>query len=302
MKKYLGSIYIFISAVFWGTSGLFVNSLRNIFGIKDIQIILGRSIFTVLFLGLFMLFFARDALKIKLKDLWIFACAGVLSIAFFNFCYYRTMAYMGISVAAVLMYTAPIFVMIISVIFFKEKVTFVKVACCLLAVLGCALVSGIIGSTASFNGIGLVFGLLTGFGYSLYGIISSILLKKGYNSFTINFYSFIFVAISCVIFDIQNLKHTYSLYTASYKPMVIILLMALINTVIPYILYSSGLKTVKPTVGIIIATVEPVVATILDMAVYRKFPDIFGYLGIIIILTSVLVLNLFGEKEKNHVS
>lgn len=298
MKKYLGTFYIFISAAFWGTSGVFVNSLRNIFGISDIQIVFGRAVFTVLFLGLYFLFFDRKALKIKLNDLWIFACCGIFSIAFFNFCYYRTISYLGVSVAAVLMYTAPIFVMIISVIFFKEKLNFIKVCCCLLAVLGCAFVSGIVGAKTTFNGIGLVFGLLTGLGYSLYGIISSILLKKGYNSFTVNFYSFVFVFLATFIINIKNLNSTVSLYTASYKPMLVIILMAVINTVIPYILYSSGLKTVKPTVAIIVATVEPIVATIFDMAVYKKFPDAFGYLGIIIILSSVLILNLFGEKEK----
>ncbi|MCQ2455180.1 MAG: DMT family transporter [Clostridia bacterium] len=299
MKRFKGILFIFLSAVFWGTAGLFVSALRDTYGIKEMQIIIGRGLFTIILLGLFMLFYDRSLFKIKLKDLWVFAVIGVASITFFNYCYYNTMALINLSVAAVLMYTAPIFVMIISIIFFKEKFTFAKSLCCILAITGVALVSGIIGNSGNINLKGLIFGLLTGFGYSLYGIFSSILIKKGYSPYTINFYAFIFVFAASLIILTKDLPKTFSLYTVSYKPIVIILLMALINTVIPYIAYSSGLKTVSPTVAIIIATFEPVVAMIIDI-IMGHTPDVFGYIGIAVILFAVLLLNISEEKVKKN--
>ncbi len=301
MKKHLGVLLIFLSAVFWGTAGLFVVTLSENYGISPLEIILGRAIMTIILLGLFMLFFNRKLFAVNLKDLWLFALVGIVSITFFNYCYYNTMALLNLSVAAVLMYTAPIFVMIISLIFLNEKLTPTKVICCLLAFIGVALVSGIIGNTGNFNLKGLIFGLLTGFGYSLYGILSSILIKKGYSPYTINFYAFVFVAISVLILLWKQLPTTYSLYTVNYKPIIVITLMALINTVIPYIAYSTGLKTVRPTVAIIIATIEPVVAMIIDI-LRGHTPDVFGYIGIVIILFAVLLLNIKESKTNDSKS
>ena len=297
MKNHFGVLLVLMSAVFWGTAGLFVGTLRDGYGISPLEIILGRAIMTVVLLGLFMLLYNKDLFKVKLKDLWLFAVTGIGSITFFNYCYYNTMALINLSVAAVLMYTAPIFVMIISLIFFKEKLTVTKVVCSLLAFIGVSLVSGIVGNSGNFNTKGLILGLLTGFGYSLYGILSSILIKKGYSPYTINFYAFVFVAISVSIILLKQLPQTYSLYTVNYKPILVIFLMALINTVIPYIAYSSGLKTVRPTVAIIIATIEPVVAMIIDI-IKGHTPDVFGYIGIVIILFAVVLLNL-KESGRN---
>ncbi len=300
MKKSIGTLLIFISALFWGTAGLFVNTLRDLYGIKEIGIIFGRAFFTVIQLGIFMIMFDKKLFRIKLKDIWLFAITGIGSITFFNFCYYKTMAYTNLSVAAVLMYTAPIFVMIISIFFLKEKINPTKIICCLLAVVGVAFVSGAIGSSGGITAKGLIYGLLTGFGYSLFGIFSSVLTKKGYSAYTINFYSFIFVLISSGLILSDNFVHTIRLYTVSYNPIIVIFSMALLNTVIPYICYSSGLKVVSPSIAIIIATVEPVVAMIIDIMLGHT-PTMFEYIGIVIVLFAVLLLNLKGNlKNKAH--
>ncbi len=298
MKRTKGFIFILISASLWGLTGLYVTTLRNSFGIESMNILVIRAFFTVIQLGLFMFFYDKSLFKIKLKDLWLFGATGILSITFFCFCYYQTMKYTTLSVAAVLMYTAPIFVMVISIIFLGEKFTFLKTFCCISTIVGCAFVTGALSSAQSIGSKGIIYGVLTAFGYSLYGIFSSMLIKRGYNSFTINFYAFVFVFVSsCVVIN-RGLANTVSLYCKGYMPLVIIILMALFNTVLPYILYSSGLKTVSPSIAIIIATVEPVVATLVDIVKYNKYPDIYGYFGIFIVLSSVLLLNLFGGKNE----
>ncbi|MBO4467983.1 MAG: EamA family transporter [Clostridia bacterium] len=301
MKKYLGSSFIFFSAVFWGSSGIFVNTLKE-FGISGIGIVFGRAVFTVLILGLGLLIFDRKAFIIKRRDLWICAVIGIASIVFFNYCYYKTMGYTGLSVAAVLMYTAPVFVMIISVLFLGERLSLIKVLSCLVAIVGCAFVTGLIGTGASLNAPGLIFGICTAFGYSLYGIFSSILVKKGYKTTTITFYSFVFAVLGSAVVVGRELPGVCQTFFSGTVPFVTIVLMSLINTIIPYILYSSGLKTVRPSTAIIIATVEPIVATIFDITVYKKFPSVFAYFGMVLILSAVLVLNLFGngENERNE--
>ena len=172
-----GLLLVCSGATIWGFAGVFVRAL-NSFGITSMNIVFGRAMITVVFLALLMLIIDRDAFKISLRHLWLFAANGILSIAMFNYCYYQTMKYTSLSVAAVLMYTAPFFVVVISAIFFKERLTVKKGGACIVAFIGCGMVSGLVGSDHSISGKGLAFGLMTGFGYALYTVFGNMLLKR----------------------------------------------------------------------------------------------------------------------------
>ncbi|MCQ2450987.1 MAG: 4-(cytidine 5'-diphospho)-2-C-methyl-D-erythritol kinase [Clostridia bacterium] len=297
MKKHIGSFFVFLAACLWGATGIFIDNLNSVH-ITEINIVLGRAFFTSLIFAISILIFNPSAFKIKLKDLWIFVLSGAVTVLFFNFCYYKAIHIIGMSSAAVLMYTAPIYVMIISVIFFKEKLTVTKILCSIGAVIGCALVSGVLSSGGMSSPIGILFGIGAGLGYSFCGIFTSILLKKGYSSLTVNFYNFLFGAIATLIVLLRDIKNVFSLYTDGVKPVLIIVLMALLNTVIPYIFYSNGLKTTRPSDAVIIASIEPVVATFISIALYNIIPDIYAVIGIAVILCAVLVLNITNENQR----
>ena len=70
--------------------------------------------------------------------------------------------------------------------------------------------------------------------------------------------------------------------------------MALVNTVVPYIIYTVGLNNIDPSKAPIIATVEPVVATVIGAAVYKEALTLSGVIGIILVLSAVVVLNYKG--------
>ena len=72
--------------------------------------------------------------------------------------------------------------------------------------------------------------------------------------------------------------------------------MALINTVIPYILYTAGLVGVDQSAAPVIAMIEPVVATLIGAAFYNEKITAMGVLGIILVLLSVFILNIKGRK------
>ncbi len=312
MRINIGALSVFAAAVMWGTAGIFVKALSAC-GVEEMSIVMLRAAFSTLMLGSIILFSNPSCFKIKLKDAWGFTGSGVLSIVLFNFCYYRTMELSSLAVAAVLLYTAPIFVVIISAVIFKEKLTFKKSISCIIAFLGCVLVSGIIGNGGYIGAEGLVFGLLTGFGYSLYTIFGNILIKKGYSSFTITFYTFLFAFIgSLPLCDFENVfgvaltvkaipntvsNSGLSLVFAGFPVILVSVLMALCNTVIPYIFYTDGLKSVSPSTAPIIATVEPVVAAILGMVIYKEKMTVFGLLGVLLILGSVIILSYRGDKK-----
>ena len=110
MKK-LASGMVILAGILWGSMGIFVRKFEKC-GLESLDIVAVRAIATTCILFFFLLFYNRSLLKIKFKDLWCFLGTGLLSIVFFNYCYFRAITMTSLSVAAVLLYTAPAFVMV----------------------------------------------------------------------------------------------------------------------------------------------------------------------------------------------
>ena len=125
-----------------GSMGIFVRKFEEC-GLGSLDIAAIRAITTMCILFLFLLFYNRSLLRIKLRDLWCFLGTGLLSIVFFNYCYFRAITMTSLSVAAVLLYTAPAFVMILSYLLFHEKFTVRKSIALVLTFVGCVFVTGI---------------------------------------------------------------------------------------------------------------------------------------------------------------
>ena len=98
---------------------------------------------------------------------------------------------MSLSTAAILLYTSPIWIMLMSVVFFREKLDRRKILALALAFAGCVLVSGISGN--GITPVGLLVGLGSGIGYGLYSILGTVALRK-YSPFTVTTYTFLFAA------------------------------------------------------------------------------------------------------------
>lgn len=290
MKQKASSILLVLAAgSMWGCMGLLVRPLNEIGLVTmDICFLRGLVTFVVMLAGL--LLFHRSALKIRLKDIWCFVGTGALSVTFFNFCYFKTITLTSLSVAAVLLYTAPAFVMVMSFFLFKESMTKIKVLALLVAFAGCVLVSGIGGGEGGLNGRGILVGLGAGFGYALYSIFGRYALQRGYNSVTITFYTFFFATLTTVFFvdvsSINNIVETHpriGVYGA---------IMILFVTLFPYLCYTKGLAGMENGTASVIASIEPVVATVLGILIYKEEMTFLSVCGMLLVLASIVMLNI----------
>ena len=293
-----GSALILVAAVLWGTAGIFVKQLAA-YGISPMSIVAFRCTFTALLMGVLLAIKNPGGFKIHLRDLYLFIANGIFSIVMFNYCYYKTMELSTLSVAAILLYTAPIFVMIISVLFLGEKISVLKVAALVTAFLGCAFVTGVVGSAIRISAAALVYGLFTGLGYALYTIFGNRLILRGYDTYCIIFYTFVFASVGSVALAAANGQ----VAQLRFEPSVWMwaLLMAIFNTVLPYILYTNGLRLVSASTAPIIATVEPVAATVVGLFYGEKL-TVFGIIGVVLVLLSVLILNVKGGEKSGRQS
>lgn len=290
IKKFnIHFVLVLLAAVLWGTAGLFVRTAES-FSMPQMDMVFWRSFISSLILAVTIIFKDIKLFKIKLRDLWLFICGGFFSIILFNYAYFKTMSLTSLSVAAVLLYTAPFFVMLISMVLFKEKLTVSKGGGLVFAFLGCCLVSGVLGSGEKLGAGAIIFGLITGFGYALYTIFSELLIKRGYKTRTITFYIFLFAALGCCF--LTDIPVSAQFVILNPKAFITVFLMAFFNTVLPYLFYTAGLRGVLPSVAPIIATIEPVVATVVGVAFFKESLSFEGVLGILLVLLSVAVLNV----------
>ncbi len=300
-KEWQGILLVVIAGILWGTTGTFVRSFSKL-GLSSLQISIFKVVIATIILLLYMLLFKRDLLKINLRDIWIFIISGILSLDFFTVCYFTTIQNTSLSVAAVLLYTAPTFVMLMSAVLFKEKITAQKIAACLLAFVGCVLTAGIVGSGFSIPGKFLLTGVLSGVGYALYSIFGEIALRKGYNPLTVTTYTFLFASIGFLFI----IKPKEIMAAAEKAPSYLwffgmLVFMAILVSLMPYVCYTNGLTNVNPSKASIIASVEPITATLIGAFLFKEYPDFYGILGIACVIAAIVLLNIkFAKKHKTE--
>lgn len=285
MKK-LAPILVIIAGVLWGSMGLFVRTLTA-HGLATMEIVALRAIVTSIVLLIVLLIYNRTLLKIRLKDIWCFIGTGICSIAFFNFCYFKAITLTSMSVAAILMYTAPVIVMVLSFFLFKEQFTKRKVLAVVLTFAGCVCVTGVIGAQATVTPAGFMLGLGAGLGYALYSIFSRYALQRGYHSLTITFYTFLLAAISTIF--LADIPLVGTVITESVPIFVLALCLGGLCTVIPYLTYTIGLRYMENSKASIFATVEPIMATVFGAVVFKEGLSVMGVVGIALVIVALII-------------
>jgi len=290
MFNKIAPLAIVIAGCMWGSVGLFVRYLES-HGLSSIAIVETRMLGAFIITLIGVLIFRRDALKIKLKDCWYFIGTGIVSMLLFNYLYNQTVSLVTLSLAATLLCTAPIFVLLMSAILFREKMTSIKLMAVTLAVIGCVLVSGLFENAIAFSLAGILLGMAASFGYALYSIFTRFAMNKGYDSLTINVYSFLFASLGGAIFTdfgsiTLSLKES-PVYFGSF-----LLLHAVIASVAPYLLFTWGMKYVDTGRASILSSCEPVAATLFGLFIYQEVPTLFAIIGILLVLGAITLLNL----------
>ena len=310
LLKKIAPVFVILAAVFWGILVVFVRAFGQA-DFKSMEIVTMRVYSSAIFGWLLWKIFDgksqrtknlttpqkqhTDLKSFRPKDSWCFIGTGLVSIVFFSYCYFRNVEESSAAVAAILMYTSPIFVTLLSALLFKEKLTKTKLTALLLAILGCALVSGIaggIGTTSSIEAggimgpsfLGIALGLGSGIGYALYSIFGRFALDKGYSPFMVTAMTFTFACVGVLPFiDIIGLV---TRLITEPKYILLALVMGLVGSCTPFALYTLGLRYMEASKAAILATLEPIVTALVGTFFYKEPIDIFVIVGIAMVLVA----------------
>lgn len=285
MKRYLSFIYILLGGTLWGMIGLFNRNLAFL-GFSSFSIVLVRNLGSLIVLGIVFFIFDRSIFLINPKHLPFFFGTGVVSILLFTLCYFSCQQMCSLATAAILLYTAPTFVVILSAILWKDKITKRKLTALILAFLGCTFVTGIWSGNFSVSLIGFLLGLGSGFFYGLYSIFARYALQY-YKPLTVTFYTFVFAGISSLLFIRPK-----ELASGLLLPNAFFLIIGLIvvSTVLPYIFYTKGLAEIDSGKASILASIEPVIAAVVGILAFGEPANIAILLGLTCILLSAYIL------------
>lgn len=287
-NRNFGPALIILAGCFWGSMGIFVRKLSG-FGFSSAQIVSLRVTLAALAFSMLLLVRDRSGFRISPRDLPLFLGLGFGSILFFTVCYFTAITMMPLSTAAILLYTSPIWIMLMSMLFFREKMNRNRLLALVLAFAGCVLVSGISGEGITMTG--LLTGLGSGIGYGLYSILGTVALRR-YSPYTVTTYTFLFAAAgSWLICDPADMVSKFA--AAPDLPFLLLFccLTALVTAVVPFLSYTLGLRTVEASRAGILATVEPMVATLIGVLVFSEPLTLLSGLGILLILAAVVLLN-----------
>lgn len=289
------SIYVLISGITWGLISIFVNNLAQI-GFGTLEIVSLRVLISAILLLIFALIKDKSLLKIEIKHLPYFVGTGVLSIAFFNFCYFETIRLTNsVSISALLLYTAPIFVMIMSAILYKERLTKKKIICLIITMIGLCFITGVFNPDGEITPKALFFGIGSGFCYALYSIFGK-KVTSIYSGLTITIYTFILASVVVVPISgvLNNVSLIFKIDSLFYA-----LGLSLVCTITPFLLYTKGLLHLDAGKAAVFATIEPITAVLVGLILFDEIMTISKFIGILLILVAITVLNLKGN-DKNE--
>ena len=285
MKKGYAILMVILAGVLWGTSGIFVHYLAPL-GYTSVQMTSIRSGVAALGTLIYALVHDRSLFRTRKIDLCIFMLTAI-GLFGTGSCYFYSMQASSISTAVVLMYTAPIYVMLFSVFFFGEKLSRAKLAALVLMLVGCALVSGVVGGM-KFSLAGILMGVISGIAYGAYNILTKLSMRRGVHPLTACVYVFSFTFLISLTFASPSSM----IENTAQSPTVTIPLAlgcGIVTFILPYVLYTRAMQRLDATTTASLGIVEPMSAALFGILLFREQIDIYIGSGIILILTAILL-------------
>ena len=164
-----GYLMVLAAGSLWGTIGLFATLLSDM-GIGAAPVAFFRLLSATIMLALILLIKGKGVSLFRISKRGLISCMliGFVSQAFYNVCYMNAIEQNGMATAAVFLYTSPIYVALLSRLFFHEPLSGNKILAILVNIIGCVLtVTGGAFSEQRISAFGLMMGILAGFTYAM---------------------------------------------------------------------------------------------------------------------------------------
>ena len=285
-----GIIIAVIGATAYGFISLFTKNLVNLSVTSD-TILVSRFLIIFLVIGLYLAASKKlvKPTKKQIKDLLIY---GVIGYGGAIFLLAESYIFMPMSQATMIHFSYPLFVAIFMVVFYKEKMTGVKASALALTCLGIAFLMEF---NFTVNFVGLLIALLSGAAFGLYMVSVSESSIKDLDPLNLLFYlALVVVFVFGTWGMIKGELHLVGLGPAVYTSMLGVAALSIIG-----IGFSTvAIRTIGPTYAAMICVLEPVVALLCGVVIFRESLTAYSFLGSLMMFAVILLIAFEGYFRK----
>jgi drug/metabolite transporter, DME family len=274
----MGYLLVAAAAALWGLLGP-VTRIALAEGVGATEIAFWRAVIGAALFGVHALAIGR--VRIARADMLPVAAFGVFGVAGLLATFSWAVEAGGAALAAILLYTAPVWVALLSRLFLGERMTPRKLLALAVATAGVAGIAASGGGAVRVSPAALGWGLASGFAYALYYLFGKRYFAL-YPTATLFVWALPIGALAMVPLVEWAPKTPTAWATLAF--------IAAVPTWLAYVCYSAGLRRVEATRASVVATVEPVVAAVGAYLIWGERMTLAGYLFAAVVLAGVLLM------------
>jgi drug/metabolite transporter (DMT)-like permease len=272
-KSRLGYLMVATAATLFAVNGS-VSKVVLSSGLSSLELAQIRNTFAALLFLVFLLVVAPSRLRVGRRELLFLVAFGLVGIALVQWLYFVALEHLPVGVALLIEFTAPLFVALFARLVYKERVRariWLAVACC---IVGLSLVVEIWTGVA-FSTVGVTAAFAGAFALTAYLLMAE-RERKHRDAASLSFYGFLFAALLWAVvqplwkFPWSTLGKSVSLQgnLADHTAPVWLLVgfIIVIGTFVTFSLLTGSLRHISATRASIVASLEPVVATVIAWA------------------------------------
>ena len=285
-------IMLIVSMMVFGTIGLFVRNIPLASG----EIALYRAILAAVLIGAYLLCTKQKipVKKIK-KEIPILLFSGI-AMGFNWILLFEAYKYTTVSLATICYYFAPVIVMIVCPILFKEKLTIKQIVCFVASSIGLVLITGF-GDNSNSNILGIILGLGAACFYASVIILNKYIRKvDGVERTFLQFLSAIIILVPYVF-----LTSGITLNVLDSKGWICLIFVGVVHTGITYCMYFTSIKNLSGQKTAILSYIDPLVAVVVSVLILKEDITLIQVIGGILILGFTLLNDIKLKKKDNYI-
>jgi DME family drug/metabolite transporter len=302
-----GYFYIGSAALLWGISATLGRAaftghlLRGGASLGAINpLILSQSRVTISLALLLPVLLARRgaaALTVPGPDLVRFILLGVLGVAASNYLYYLAIQRTNVATAIILQYTAPVWVLLYTVARGAQRPSLRRTAAVGLAVVGCALAVGFVGSgTFRIDPLGVTAALLAAFSFAFYNVGGHSVLAR-YDRWKV----LLWVLVATAAFWML-VNPPWKIVAAHYgrEQWGFMAVFSLVSVLLPFSCYFAGLQHLEPTRAVVVSCLEPVFSILLAAVILGELLRPMQTIGILLVLVAIVLIQMPERRARGE--
>jgi RarD protein len=285
MKK----LRIILAMIIVGTIGIFVEYIN----LPSLVIATARAWGGAAFMLLVMFCLRKQLHWNQIKKNAVFLIISGISMGGNWIFLFESYKYVSIAIAILCDYMAPVFVIMLSPILLKEKITWQKTLCIAGAIYGMFLISGIVGNVdADIRGVAL--GLLSAVMYSSMVICNKKI--KDMDGIEKTFCQMLVAAVVIITYTLLTVDVSSLNFTK--QSILLLIVVGVVHTGIAYLLFIPVISQLPAITTSVLSYIEPVVAILTSALILKQALFIQQIIGTILILGSTLLCEASPDLRK----